>query len=423
MRLVELADARHFLIIAREVNRGKRRTLAIVLALAMSMSSVFAATGSIEVQAEEVTTIQTGSEKFSSLLEQMKAQTEVVLFEKPWSEWNVSDLSDYIREKIPTMETKESTENIYSKNSDAPALRKQSEATGMSGSYYGSISSMTTDYPDGRNEKSEQVYLSDNSNGDHVYATATIDSDGRVWNEVGQANFHSDKDAPMLYILDNVLSQIGDEELASWVLNEEGLEVRRKYEISEGEYFMITPNNNWNTGLSPDLTSRQTTIAYANGDSSIEMGYTEGLLTFITYRTMFAPVVMYRMYNPNTGEHFYTASEAEKNNLVAAGWTDEGKAWSAPSKSQTPVYRLYNPNAGDHHFTTVTEEKDSLVAIGWEYEGVGWYSSDEQATPLYRLYNPNCKGAGSHHYTTNAGERDQLIAAGWTDEGIAWYGM
>lgn len=33
---------------------------------------------------------------------------------------------------------------------------------------------------------------------------------------------------------------------------------------------------------------------------------------------------MYRLYNPNSGEHFYTASDVEKDATVAAGWNYRG---------------------------------------------------------------------------------------------------
>ena len=134
------------------------------------------------------------------------------------------------------------------------------------------------------------------------------------------------------------------------------------------------------------------------------------------------PVVMYRLYNPNSGEHFYTSNETEKTGLVKAGWRDEHQAWVAPAASNTPVYRMYNENAGDHHYTFNYNEVISLLNSGWSYEGIGWYSNPEQAVPLYRLYNPNAR-AGSHHYTTNAAERDQLVRAGWKDESVGWYGL
>ena len=130
---------------------------------------------------------------------------------------------------------------------------------------------------------------------------------------------------------------------------------------------------------------------------------------------------MFRMYNKNSGEHFYTASKAEKNDLERAGWKFEGLGWIAPKKSNTPVYRLYNKNAGDHHYTTSASERDMLINAGWKYEGIGWYSAGTNGKPLYRLYNPNAK-AGAHHYTMDANERNNLVSAGWKYEGIAWYG-
>lgn len=130
---------------------------------------------------------------------------------------------------------------------------------------------------------------------------------------------------------------------------------------------------------------------------------------------------MYRLYNRSSGEHFYTASQAEKDSLVAAGWKDEGKGWDAPNASHTPVYRLYNENGGEHHYTTQAAERNNLILNGWSYEGVGWYSDDAKAAPLYRLYNPNAF-SNNHHYTTNAAEKDMLIRLGWHDEGLGWYG-
>ncbi|MGM0258465.1 immunoglobulin-like domain-containing protein [Enterococcus sp. AZ102] len=130
---------------------------------------------------------------------------------------------------------------------------------------------------------------------------------------------------------------------------------------------------------------------------------------------------MYRLYNPNNGEHFYTKNTQEQQQLVRVGWKDEGIGWFAPSKG-SPVYRLYNKNAGDHHYTLNQSEKDSLVKVGWKDEGIGWYSENSQGVKLYRAYNPNAK-AGSHNYTLNSAEQAMLIQSGWKDEGVAWYGM
>ena len=132
---------------------------------------------------------------------------------------------------------------------------------------------------------------------------------------------------------------------------------------------------------------------------------------------------MYRLYNPNSGEHFYTSNQGERDHLVSLGWRYEGVAWNAPLTG-APIFRLYNPNAGDHHYTGSEKERNDLVKLGWKYEGVAWYTAPSTTKkPQYRLYNPNCTGAGAHHYTGSTKERDDLVKLGWRYEGIAWYGV
>lgn len=134
---------------------------------------------------------------------------------------------------------------------------------------------------------------------------------------------------------------------------------------------------------------------------------------------------MYRLYNPNSGEHFYTANAGEKNHLANIGWIYEGIGWIAPKTSDYPVYRLYNGNGGEHHYTMNKAEKDMLVRAGWKYEGIGWYSADPKdsnSIPLLREYNPNAF-ANNHNYTTSKPEHNWLISLGWKDEGKAWYAL
>ncbi len=141
--------------------------------------------------------------------------------------------------------------------------------------------------------------------------------------------------------------------------------------------------------------------------------------------TLKAANPMNRLYNPNSGEHFYTADIEEKAALVNLGWNDEGYGWVAPQAkdSTVPVYRVYNPNAGDHHYTMNKGERDTLVAYGWKDEGIGWYSDTNKTVPVYRQYNPYANGAGAHNYTTDKAENDHLVSLGWTPEGKAWYAV
>ena len=130
---------------------------------------------------------------------------------------------------------------------------------------------------------------------------------------------------------------------------------------------------------------------------------------------------MYRMYNPNSGEHFYTGSMTERQNLEAAGWKYEGVGFTFPATTGKPVYRLYDKFGTMEHLYTMDEaEKDQLLAEGWVLEGVAFNSGREDEVPQYRLHNPNAT-IGAYHFTASVEEKDTLIAAGWEYQGIGFY--
>ena len=138
---------------------------------------------------------------------------------------------------------------------------------------------------------------------------------------------------------------------------------------------------------------------------------------------MTRPMVdMFRMYNPNTGEHFYTGSTEERDNLVAVGWQYEGVGFTFPLTTGKPVYRLFQPSTGEHLYTMDEEEKAKLMAEGWNYEGIAFNSGFENEVPQFRLHNPNAT-VGAYHFTASTEERDTLLAAGWEYKGIGWYSL
>lgn len=139
----------------------------------------------------------------------------------------------------------------------------------------------------------------------------------------------------------------------------------------------------------------------------------------IPVKVLPASQAVYRLYNPQSGEHFYTKEVAEKNHLAQVGWKFEGTSWQS-YQDGVPVYRVYNPNAGDHHYTLAKDEVNYLVSQGWQDEGISFYSAVDQKAGVYRVYNPNAQ-AGSHHYTLDKNEQQALKQAGWQDEGISWY--
>ena len=84
--------------------------------------------------------------------------------------------------------------------------------------------------------------------------------------------------------------------------------------------------------------------------------FTMGLVLLSPSVSAESSISMYRMYNPNSGEHLYTRSVGERDNLKRYGWHYEGVAWQAPT-SGSPVYRLYNRYNGEH-FTPLMPEKE-----------------------------------------------------------------
>ncbi|MFV0528715.1 MAG: InlB B-repeat-containing protein [Lachnospiraceae bacterium] len=131
-----------------------------------------------------------------------------------------------------------------------------------------------------------------------------------------------------------------------------------------------------------------------------------------------APV--FCLYNPNSGEHFYTITASERDEVVAAGWKYEGISWIAALDGH-PVFRVYNTVTREHIFSMDTRERARLLALGWKDEGIGFYSDVERKNEILRCYNPNGEPAAQHHYTLSKSERDNLVKAGWIYEGMAWF--
>ena len=133
----------------------------------------------------------------------------------------------------------------------------------------------------------------------------------------------------------------------------------------------------------------------------------------------------HRLYNVDNGNHFYTASMAERDGAIAGGYVSEGSAcavFSSGSVSGTiPLFRLFNPSNGNHFYTTDAVERDNAVVDGYTSEGTAcfvyaFYSIG--TAPLFRLFHA---GHGDHFYTTNATERDAALADGYISEGTACF--
>ncbi len=166
-------------------------------------------------------------------------------------------------------------------------------------------------------------------------------------------------------------------------------------------------------------------ITATDADPNYKISIQAGQLSVVKV----ASTPMYRLYNSVTGEHHYTGSQQERDDLVKAGWEYEGVAWNAPIYIGDPIHRVYNPETGEHHYSGSMKEIEDLMDHGWKYEGVAWNSAPPTVIPRfrtdipqYRVYNPNAT-VGSHHYTGSWDEVEDLVDQGWEYEGIAWYSL
>lgn len=74
-------------------------------------------------------------------------------------------------------------------------------------------------------------------------------------------------------------------------------------------------------------------------------------------------IAIYRVYNPNSGEHLHTMNSYEKDHLVKVGWRYEGISMRVPLTGRQ-LFRVYNPNSGEHFYTLDGKERDHLKRVG-----------------------------------------------------------
>ena len=117
-------------------------------------------------------------------------------------------------------------------------------------------------------------------------------------------------------------------------------------------------------------------------DELVSSGQDAGWVDYVTLSGACCDTTpVYRFVNMNTGEHFYTINEAEKNTIIQNyNWFGfEGIGfYTAPVQqpSTLPVHRFVNINTGGHFYTINEAEKNTIIKnYNWfGYEGIGFYA-------------------------------------------------
>ncbi|TFK71161.1 hypothetical protein BDN72DRAFT_794419 [Pluteus cervinus] len=177
----------------------------------------------------------------------------------------------------------------------------------------------------------------------------------------------------------------------------------------------VNPNHDERGDLHTGLNSSQVLHSYPCPDTSLAF-----------------PLM--RAYSTSYKDHFYTMTGSEIEEFMKNGYTFEGDAallfsslhFSTLSKtnstSLTALYRLYNPQALDHFYTASSTERDNGSGRGYIYEGITGFLWPQQvcgSVPLYGLWNEEKE---DHLYTIVVVERDTAIKwQGYVSQGIVGY--
>ena len=139
---------------------------------------------------------------------------------------------------------------------------------------------------------------------------------------------------------------------------------------------------------------------------------------------------VYRFFNNDTGVHFYTANETERDAVEdLANFSAEGASYQGTDPltgGSTPVYRFLNEDTGVHLYTVSEAERAATESLSnFSFEGEAFFAYSTQvdgSIPVYRFFNPT---TGAHFYTPNAAERDNVEdnLPEFQSEGIAYYAL
>ena len=118
----------------------------------------------------------------------------------------------------------------------------------------------------------------------------------------------------------------------------------------------------------------------------------------------------FRFFDSATGDHFYTLSPAEANQIRATlpTYHDEGTPWSTPDAGTgaIDVYRFFDVATGTHFLTNSLAERNQIIATlpSYHYEGVAFEAYQNTGTDtltLERFFNTQTH---LHHYAASAAE-------------------
>jgi hypothetical protein len=220
--------------------------------------------------------------------------------------------------------------------------------------------------------------------------------------------------------------------------------LRGDYLLSRDSHGVVTVADRFGT---TDTLVNVETIRTASGDvATSSLSYLPGFTEAPTSATL-----VYRFYNDRDKAFFYTSSVGERDMIIREStdpsFTPENGIWpyfyqgatyetGHSSAGALPVYRFYNFVTGHHFFTTSEAERENvfrestdpsfgapgLWTYNFEGEAFKAYSGPNHtdALEVFRFYSPSLD---RHFFTGSAEEAAEIRLTGiWNDEGTGYYG-
>ena len=144
------------------------------------------------------------------------------------------------------------------------------------------------------------------------------------------------------------------------------------------ETIQLTDNNV--RDFNPQISGNNVIWQSAEG-TGFESGQPTDLFLATPLEIESIPGAVYRFFNNDTGVHFYTANETERDvvldsdNFSYEGASYQGVDPVTGADSSLPVYRFLNSTTGAHFYTPSAAERDAVEELpDYQSEGVAYYA-------------------------------------------------
>jgi hypothetical protein len=152
---------------------------------------------------------------------------------------------------------------------------------------------------------------------------------------------------------------------------------------------------------------------------------TDGIVLNVAPEAGEGLVPIYHLYRPSYTSRIYTADVAVRDAAIAAGWTDLGIDFYASPIGGDGLLPVHQVRKTDYYAYPVGDaEKDRLLAEGWTYEKVAFYGRGSFSTPL--MVNGDFAGgtaswaSGGVTTAVDSGVLSAAVAATAVEPAQAW---